>query len=702
VFLVSKYKQSSDLKDFEVGLNAIQRKFLEVALGDALTIELYVASSSISASEIQISVDLLKKNSTEKVKVDGGEMNESFLSVFKEQVFSVNQQFVMDFDGQKFDMTVTGIKHADVGNGGKAGASDRALVVPAITCAVFKKKTGATATITITGGSASNGNGGANVNIFRSEFDFESMGIGGLGAEFQKIFRRAFASRMYPTHLVQQMGFSHVKGILLYGPPGCGKTLIARKIGQALNSREPKVVNGPEILDKYVGGSEEKIRELFADAEKEEKEAGDESMLHIIIFDELDAIMKKRGSTSDSTGVNDSVVNQLLSKMDGVDALNNILIIGMTNRKDMIDEAILRPGRLEVHVEIGLPDAKGRDQILRIHTGEMVKHNRLSKAAIDHIPAIVENTKNFTGAEMAGLVRSAASFALAKTIDAKNLSATDFNSVMVEADDFDKALTEVIPAFGAKDNSELTNLYRNGIIDYGSAFSDLYTSLQRMVRQVKESSKTPLLSVLLEGASATGKSALAAKLCVESGFPLVRVISPDSMIGMFEAKKCQHLFQTFSDAYRSPLSVIFIDDIERIIEYTPVGQRFSNSVLQTLLILIRKPPPVEGRRLLIIATTSISHLLDDLQLNEAFNVTLHVSCLQTPEEYRTVLRSVDNCSLSESDIEELSSSISKPIGIKQLLMVLEMARSNGEEDKEGGGGTVSPMAFMECLITCGF
>lgn len=124
---------------------------------------------------------------------------------------------------------------------------------------------------------------------------------------------------------------------------------------QALNSREPKIVNGPEVLDKYVGGSEEKIRELFAEAEVEEKEAGDESMLHIIIFDELDAIMKKRGTTGDSTGVNDSVVNQLLSKMDGVDSLNNILIIGMTNRKDMIDEAILRPGRLEVHVEIGLP-----------------------------------------------------------------------------------------------------------------------------------------------------------------------------------------------------------------------------------------------------------------------------------------------------------------------------------------------------------
>lgn len=162
-------------------------------------------------------------------------------------------------------------------------------------------------------------------------------------------------------------------------------------------------MNGPAILDKYVGGSEAKIRELFEEAEKEQAEAGDASELHIVIFDEvragrrgcgatvppsltlaprhcrhrrvrarapqIDAICKKRGSTRDNTGVHDSIVNQLLSKIDGVDSLNNVLIIGMTNRKDLIDDALLRPGRLEVHVEIGLPDEAGRIQILNIHTG---------------------------------------------------------------------------------------------------------------------------------------------------------------------------------------------------------------------------------------------------------------------------------------------------------------------------------------------
>lgn len=105
--------------------------------------------------------------------------------------------------------------------------------------------------------------------ILAPNFKFEDVGIGGLDSEFSAIFRRAFASRMIPRGLVEQLGIQHVKGILLYGPPGTGKTLMARQIGKMLNAKEPKIVNGPEILSKYVGASEENIRKLFADAEKE-------------------------------------------------------------------------------------------------------------------------------------------------------------------------------------------------------------------------------------------------------------------------------------------------------------------------------------------------------------------------------------------------------------------------------------------------
>lgn len=202
----------------------------------------------------------------------------------------------------------------------------------------------------------------------------------------------------------------HCKGLILYGPPGTGKTLIARKIAQVLNCNEPKVVNGPSIFDKFVGGSEENIRKLFAEAESDQATNGDESDLHVIIFDEIDAICRKRGSTNSGSGVNESVVNQLLSKIDGVDSLDNILIIGMTNRLDMIDEAILRPGRFEIHLEIGLPDEAGRKQIFMIHTQQMRKYNLLcSDVSIDEL---CNKTKNYTGAEIEAVCRSANSFAL--------------------------------------------------------------------------------------------------------------------------------------------------------------------------------------------------------------------------------------------------------------------------------------------------
>jgi vesicle-fusing ATPase len=187
--------------------------------------------------------------------------------------------------------------------------------------------------------------------------------------------------------------------------------------------------------------------------------------LHIIIFDELDAICKQRGSTNRGTGVGDTVVNQLLSKMDGVDKLNNILIIGMTNRKDMIDEALLRPGRLEVHMEISLPDEKGRFQILSIHTAQMRK-NGVMDGDVDLLE-LASRTKNFSGAEINGLVKSATSFAFNRHVKVGTVAgiSDDVERLRVNKGDFMNALDEVHPAFGVSEE-ELEQVVQNGIIHF--------------------------------------------------------------------------------------------------------------------------------------------------------------------------------------------------------------------------------------------
>jgi len=170
--------------------------------------------------------------------------------------------------------------------------------------------------------------------LFKEGFNFEDLEVGGLDNQIQKIFRRAFMTRRLPQVILEKYGGNHTKGMLLFGPPGTGKTLIARKLSKVLQAKEPKIVNGPEIFNKFVGEAEKAIRDLFADAAKDSQELGDDSPLHVIVFDEFDAIAKPRGMHSDSTGVGDNVVNQLLTMVDGVDSLNNILVIGMTNRKD--------------------------------------------------------------------------------------------------------------------------------------------------------------------------------------------------------------------------------------------------------------------------------------------------------------------------------------------------------------------------------
>lgn len=426
-------------------------------------------------------------------------------------------------------------------------------------------------------------------SILQPGFKFEDMGIGGLDTEFSAIFRRAFASRIFPPGLVEKLGIQHVKGILLFGPPGTGKTLIARQIGKMLNAREPKVINGPEVLNKYVGQSEENIRKLFADAEKEYKEKGDESGLHIIIFDELDAVCKQRGSgSSGGTGVGDSVVNQLLSKLDGVDQLNNILLIGMTNRKDMIDEALLRAGRLEVHVEISLPDEAGRAQILKIHTTKMRNNNVIESDV--NVEELAKLTKNFSGAEINGLVKAASSFAFGRHTKVGTMAAVDPNveHMKVSRQDFLSALDEVKPLFGAAED-ELAQRLLGGIIHFSPFINDIIDQARLYINQVRRT--TPVFSVALHGPPGSGKTALASRVALDSDFPFIKLISPQDTVGFSEMQKIQHLDKTFRDAYKSPLSIVIIDSIEVLIDWVPIGPRFSANMLLAIKVLLGKQPP---------------------------------------------------------------------------------------------------------------
>ena len=308
--------------------------------------------------------------------------------------------------------------------------------------------------------------------------------VGGLGPQLEQIVRRVLVSRADPK-AARALGISHVRGILLSGPPGCGKTLLARQLSQALGAREPMIVNGPEILDKFVGEAEKKIRALFAPAEAEWRAAGDASALHVIVLDEFDSIARKRGSLSgDTTGVRDSVVNQLLAKMDGVDTGDNFLVVGLTNRPELLDEALLRPGRLEVHVTVQRPDVFGRRDVLRIHTRAMRRSGALApdaQAAVEDVEdGLPARTEHFSGAELAGVVRSAASFALARGAAEVEAGIKDTDT-QVTLQDLERALGEV-PAASASREAALLRRFSTHAVTRSNAHALIMDELQRFVR----------------------------------------------------------------------------------------------------------------------------------------------------------------------------------------------------------------------------
>ena len=629
-------RQCEGFPQGHLSLSDPQRTWASISLQDIVNVRLYDPFSE-GGSRYLVSVNLEvgfagRKATSEQLDQD--ELASIFIRNYENQLFAPGQRLIMDYKSIPLLFVIQSVSLGDLNM--EKGMSSEAVSIPTARGILVRSSQMAFYKDAKSGVNlkASKRRPAANA-ILQPTFKFEDMGIGGLDQEFSAIFRRAFQSRILPPGLVQNMGIQYVKGILLYGPPGTGKTLIARKIGQMLNAREPKVINGPEVLNKFVGQSEENIRKLFADAEKEYKEKGDESGLHIIIFDELDAVCKQRGSgAGGGTGVGDSVVNQLLSKLDGVDQLNNILLIGMTNRKDMIDDALLRPGRLEVHMEISLPDEHGRLQILNIHTAQMSKNGHLDPDV--NLPEIAHRSKNFSGAELNGLIRSATSWAVNRHIKVGTMAqvSEDIEHMTVTQVDFDQAFDEVKPAFGVSE-AELQDCLGYGIVHFSSAIGSMLEKGQRHVNSVR-AGEPQLFSAVLYGPPGSGKTALAAKIALDSQFPFIKLLSAADMIGFNEGMKINYIQRVFEDAYKSPMSVIVVDNIERILGWAPIGPRFENAVLQSIMVLIQKLPP-KGRRLLVLATTRQRQVMDQLDLFSLFDDSTAVPAVRNLEELAHIM-----------------------------------------------------------------
>ncbi|KAJ2755269.1 transport between ER and Golgi ATPase protein, partial [Coemansia nantahalensis] len=333
-----------------------------------------------------------------------------------------------------------------------------------------------------------------------------------------------------------------------------------------------------------------------------------------------------------------------------------------------------------VHIEIGLPDESGRLQILKIHTAKIRKNGILAPDVdLDELAA---QTRNFSGAEIEALVKSASSYAFTRhvKVDGTAELAPDFSEMKVQRQDFECALDEVKPAFGAA-AGDLELCIGSGIIEYAPHVHDTLHKSHLFAEQVRQSDRSPLVSLLLHGPSGSGKTALAAAIAQHSEYPFVRLVSPEAMVGFTDSQKVAAITKIFHDAYKSSLSLVVVDDIERLLEWVPIGARFSNAVLQTLLVLIKKHPPA-GRRLLVIATTSERDVLAQMDLAAVFSSEIYVESISTVEALQKVVRHArlfDGASEYDDLFAALGDylgSRSFSIGVKKLLLLIETARQD--------------------------
>jgi transitional endoplasmic reticulum ATPase len=376
--------------------------------------------------------------------------------------------------------------------------------------------------------------------------------IGGLEDELQRI-REMIELPLKHPEVFGRLGIAPPKGVLLYGPPGTGKTLIARAVANEAGANF-YAIQGPEIMSKFYGQSEERLRELFTEAEK--------NAPSVIFIDELDSIAPKRDEVQGE--VERRVVAQLLTLMDGLTARGNVVVIAATNREEAIDPALRRPGRFDREIEIGVPTAAGRQEIMQIHTRGMPLEENVQ---MNHIAKI---THGFVGADLASLAREAAMKCLRRYLPEidleKPIPAEILERMRVTAQDFNDALKEIEPSAMREVFIEVPTVTWADVGGLDEVKKELHEAVELPLEDPGSFTRLgikPPRGVLLFGAPGTGKTLLARAIATESKANFISIKGPEIMskwVG--ESEKAVRMI--FKKAKQVSPSIVFLDELDAI------------------------------------------------------------------------------------------------------------------------------------------
>ncbi len=429
--------------------------------------------------------------------------------------------------------------------------------------------------------------------------------IGGLEKEIEKIREMVELPLRFPK-LFKHLGIDPPKGVILYGPPGCGKTLLAKAVA---NESEASffAINGPEITSKYYGESEAKLREIFRKAE--------ENAPSIIFIDELDSIAPKREDVSGEA--EKRVVAQLLTLMDGLKGRGQVIVIGATNRIDAIDPALRRPGRFDREIEIRIPDEKGRYEIFKIHTRGMPLADDVD------IRKLASITHGYTGADIQAICREAAMKALKRNLplieeysDTGEIPDEVLSKIQVTMKDFIDAYKEIVPT-----------ALREVEVSIPKITWDDIGGLKEVKRMLKENVEWPLKypdkfkklgidppkGILLYGPPGTGKTLLAQAIASETNMNFIVVKGPE-LLSKWVGESEKGIRKVFKRARDAAPSIIFFDEIEALVPMrgSDAGSRVTDRVISQFLTELDGITRLED--VIVIGATNRPDMIDQALL----------------------------------------------------------------------------------------
>jgi transitional endoplasmic reticulum ATPase len=477
--------------------------------------------------------------------------------------------------------------------------------------------------------------------------------IGGLKEEVKKV-REMIEIPLKRPELFEKLGIAPPKGVLMHGPPGTGKTLLAKAVASESDAHFI-AINGPEIMSKYVGGSEENLREYFEEAE--------ENSPSIIFIDELDAIAPKREETNGE--VERRTVAQLLTLMDGLKSRGQVVVIGATNRPDSLDPALRRPGRFDREIEIGVPDSEERKEVLEIHTRNMPLAEDVD------LDKIANTTHGFVGADLESLCKEAAMRVVRRILpeiqNDEEIPKEVLEKIVVTGSDFKNAQKEIEPS-----------ALREVLVQIPDVGWDDVGGLEDVKQELKEAVEWPLKhpetfqrlgirppkGTLLYGIPGTGKTLLAKAVASESEANFISVKGPE-LLSKWVGESEKGVREVFRKAKQASPTVIFFDEIDAIAS-TRSGNDTDSGVTKRVVnqLLTEMDGLEELEDVAIIAATNRPDILD-AGLMRPGRFDRHIQVKEPDEETRISIFEVHTKGMplaSDVDIKKLAKNTEGYVG----------------------------------------